>query len=194
MRHRTSGQALDDAFDATPREAFLPEAQRRFARLDRPLPIGWRQTNSQPTTVRAMLRLLDVHPGQRVLDVGCGSAWTTALLAHLVGPEGRVAGVEIVPGLVAFGRANLAALQLPQARVEQAVPHVLGLPAGAPYDRILVSAEAHGVPWELTDQLVEDGGLMVVPVDGTMLELRRDPDGIRRLEHGRYSFVPLVDA
>jgi protein-L-isoaspartate(D-aspartate) O-methyltransferase len=183
----TPGRALDEAFAACPRKDFLPEGERRFARLDRPLPIGWGQTNSQPTTVRTMLALLDVRAGQRVLDVGCGSAWTTALLAHLVGPDGSVVGVEIVPGLVAFGRSRLG--DRPNARVVEAVPGVLGLPDGAPYDRILVSAEASTLPVPLVEQLAEDG-VLVAPVRGTLLEVRPGPEVVER---GRYAFVPLVD-
>lgn len=188
----TRGGALGEAFAAAPRAAFLPERQRRFAHADKPLPIGSGQTNSQPTTVRAMLALLDVRPGQRVLDVGCGSGWTTALLAHLVGPAGEVVGVEIVPALVGFGRDNLAAFDLPQASIELAVPDVLGLPDRAPYDRVLVSAGARAVPWSLVAQLTPDGGVLVVPVNGTMHELRSGAGRARVVEHGRYSFVPLI--
>jgi protein-L-isoaspartate(D-aspartate) O-methyltransferase len=78
-----------------PRERFLPASEVRRAAYDGPLDIGHGQTNSQPRTVRAMLELLDVQPGQRVLDVGAGSGWTTALLAHLTGPAGEVLGVEL---------------------------------------------------------------------------------------------------
>ena len=83
------------AFDATPRRDFLPRGERRRAGHDGPVPIGYGQTNSQPRTVADMLRLLDVHPGERVLHVGTGSGWTTALLAHLVGPTGEVIGVSL---------------------------------------------------------------------------------------------------
>lgn len=186
----TPTAALDDAFAAVPRAGFLPRGQRRFAGLDRPLPIGWGQTSSQPTTVRATLTLLDVRPGHRVLDLGSGSAWTTALLAHLVGPEGHVVGVELVAGLVAFGRGNLAASAVP-VRIERAADGILGLPEQAPFDRILVSAEATTLPLPLVDELV-DGGVLVVPVAGEMLEVRRthgDPEVVR---HGSYAFVPLV--
>src|SRR3954452_4228056 len=100
------------AFAAMPREWFLPAGQRKRAAFDGPLPIGHGQTNSQPRTVEAMLRLLDVKPGQKVLDVGCGSGWTTALLARLTGPRGRVLGVELEPDLVEFGTANLDACDL----------------------------------------------------------------------------------
>src|SRR5690349_9944297 len=94
------------AFRAVDRGDFLRPADRRNAAYDGPIPIGHGQTNSQPRTVRAMLMLLDVGPGHRVLDVGSGSGWTTALLAHLVGPEGSVLGLERVEDLVTFGAEN----------------------------------------------------------------------------------------
>jgi protein-L-isoaspartate(D-aspartate) O-methyltransferase len=187
----TPSEALADAFEAVPRTGFLPEDQQRFAALDKPLPIGWGQTNSQPTTVRAMLALLDVHEGQSVLDVGCGSAWSTALLAHLVGPSGSVVGVEIVPALVEMGRAHLSAHTFPQARIEPAAPDVLGRPDDAPYDRVLVSAEATSLPHQLVDQL-RVGGAMVVPVAGWMYEVRRTDAGPDVVRHGRFAFVPLI--
>jgi protein-L-isoaspartate(D-aspartate) O-methyltransferase len=184
---------VSEALAVVRREWFLPPQQRRLAALDQPLPIGYDQTNSQPTTVRHCLQHLDVRPGQRVLDVGCGSAWTTALLAHLVGPEGDVTGVEVVPELVEFGRSNLAPLDLDpeRVRVEEALPDVLGWPARAPYDRILVSAEAHEVPTELVDQLADEGR-MVAPVGGHLCVLtlgRERAVDVRRV--GRYRFVPL---
>ncbi len=181
------------AFEATPREHFLPDSQRRFAGADQALPLCHGQTNSQPTTVRNMLELLDAQPGHKVLDVGSGSAWTTALLAHIVGPSGRVYGVELVPELVDLGRANLAGLDLPQARIEQAEPGVLGLPDEAPYDRILVSADARRMPQTLVDQLAE-GGVMVVPVNGRMARVERRATGPGTTWHGHYRFVPLVES
>ncbi len=173
------------------RERFLPASQREHAEQDHPLPIGHGQTSSQPRTVREMLRLLETRPGQRVLDVGCGSGWTTALLAHLVGPAGSVLGVELEPELAAWGRANVLAEGLPWARVEAALPGVLGWPDGAPYERVLVSAEPQSLPDELVQQLAP-GGVMVIPVAGRMLRVRRPLEGKPRVEQlGRYRFVPL---
>jgi protein-L-isoaspartate(D-aspartate) O-methyltransferase len=180
--------AIRAAFAAQPRERFLPRSQRRRASYDGPLQIAAGQTNSQPRTVADMLRLLDVRPGQKVLDVGSGSGWTTALLAHLVGPTGSVLGVEIEPELVEFGAANLAATGQPWARIEAAAPGELGRPEEAPYDRILVSAEPLELPSELVDQLTPEGQ-MVIPVAGRML-LVTNP-GRHVTEHGAYRFVPL---
>ena len=182
---------MRDAFDAVPREGFLPGNARGRASYDGPIEIGHGQTNSQPWTVAQMLTLLDVRPGQHVLDVGAGSGWTTALLGHLVGPEGRVRGVEVVPELVEWGAANVAATGQQWATVETAVPHVLGLPAHAPYDRVLVSAEPRELPQELVDQ-VADGGRMVIPVAGEMLLVVREGGEVGVTRHGHYRFVPLV--
>ncbi len=194
-RSLDSMDAVARAFAAMPRTGFLPEPERGKADHDGPLPIGHGQTNSQPRTVADMLRLLEVRPAQRVLDVGAGSGWTTALLATLVGPAGAVIGVERVPELLAFGTANLAATQQPWARIEQALDDAFGWPEEAPYDRILVSAEATTLPRALVEQLVADDtspGRLVIPVAGEMLLVERRAEAERVTRHGRYRFVPLL--
>jgi protein-L-isoaspartate(D-aspartate) O-methyltransferase len=177
---------------ATPRRAFLPEEQRGVAHLDQPLPIGHGQTSSQPTTVRQMLEALDVQPGHRVLDVGAGSGWTTAILARLVGPTGSVLGLELHPDLASWGAGNVTAAGLPWARLEPARPGHLGRPEEGPYDRILVSAEAAELPGVLVDQLAA-GGVLVLPVAGRLLRVRRAADGTTSVDRlGHYRFVPLL--
>ena len=187
------------AFEAVPRVLFLPEGQRRHAARDEPLPIGLGQTNSQPTIVRTMIELLEVEPGHRVLDVGAGSGWTTALLAHLVGPTGRVSGVERIPSLLELARVNLAREELAALRgrlsVELSRPGVLGLPDQAPFDRVLVSAAARALPQVLVEQLAP-AGVMVAPVAGRVVRVRPGVGGgvggveVEQLGHCR--FVPLV--
>ena len=146
------------------------------------------QTTAPPLTVEAMLRLLHVAPGQRILDVGSGSGWTTALLAQLTGPAGRVYGVEIEPELATWGAGNITDHK--NASIVRAVPGVLGLPDTAPYDRILVSAEPPSVPQELVDQLA-DPGIMVIPVRGVMLRVVLNAGELTTTQHGYYRFVPL---
>lgn len=187
--------AVDAAFAAMPRHWFLRPDSHEAAAIDAPIPIGFGQTNSQPRTVRDMLHLLAVEPGHRILDVGSGSGWTTALLAYLAGPTGTVVGVELEPDLVRFGRDNLAVAAsehgaaLAPARIVEAGA-VFGAPEHGPYDRILVSAEPARLPDELVEQLAPDG-VMVIPVAGTMCRVRRTPDGTDVEHHGRYRFVPL---
>ncbi|MBM6404682.1 protein-L-isoaspartate carboxylmethyltransferase [Phycicoccus sp. CSK15P-2] len=189
--------ALDIAFAAHPREHFLPRAVVAEAGTDGPLSIGYGQTNSQPRTVRAMLELLDVRPGHRVLDVGAGSGWTTALLAELTGSGGVVIGVERVPQLVERAAAAVGGALLGWASVRSAQPGRLGAPDDGPFNRILVSAMAETLPTELVAQLTP-GGVLVVPVAGRMLRVVRgeqpddDPAAPSVTEHGTYRFVPLV--
>lgn len=177
------------AFEAVPRAGFLPGRERTRAAYDGPIGIGHGQTNSQPRTVEAMLRLLDVRPGDRVLDLGSGSGWSAALLGYLVGPTGRVLGVELNPELAAWGDANLARHEMDWTSIRAAEPEVLGLPDHGPFDRILVSAEPNRLPHELVDQLA-DPGRMVIPVAGVMKLLVRDGT-VTVTEHGHYNFVPL---
>lgn len=173
------------------RARFLTPDQAPHAGEDRALPLFHGQTGSQPSTVAEMLRLLEVPVGGTVLDVGSGSGWTTALLARLVGPAGRVLGLELDPDLAAFGAANLAACDLPWARIEVADPHLLGRPTPGGWPRILVSASARRLPATLVGQLADDAR-MVLPVGHRMTLVVRRGRATEVSTHGEYVFVPLV--
>lgn len=169
----------------------MPSGLRGMAGFDVAQPIGFGQTISQPTTVRRMLEWLDVQPGERALDVGSGSGWTTALLSRLAGVAGKVYAVEVIPELVEFGRDNCQRLGIMNAQFYEAGKAV-GLPEFAPFDRILVSASAAKLSAGLTEQLKPEGK-MVVPVLQEILEIEKDADGKLGIKsHPGYVFVPLV--
>ena len=169
--------AIIAAFEAVDRIHFVRPQARREAYGDHPLSIGQGQTISQPYTVAFMLEKLQPATGQRILDVGAGSGWTTALLSHIVGPSGSVSGTEIVPDLVSFGRKNLANFEFPQGRIDPAGKTV-GCP-GQTFDRILVSAAARTIPSSLVDQLGRNGRL-VIPVQSSIYLVVRDAQGRAR--------------
>ncbi|MBI2476112.1 MAG: protein-L-isoaspartate O-methyltransferase [Candidatus Taylorbacteria bacterium] len=186
------------------RADFVPDELKDEAYEDYPLPIGFGATVSQPTTVAFMLEKLGVRKGDNVLDIGSGSGWTTALLAHLVGPRGKVIGLEIVHELVALGRKNieraysdvLENIRIKKPIINQAKRGSAGLPEEAPFDRILVSAAAEKIPKELQRQLA-DGGILVVPVgekgaSQTIFRLQKKRDGqFETEEYPGFAFVPL---
>ena len=181
-------RSIVEAMSAQDRRRFLPPEVAGFHDRDRPLPIGHGQTNSQPSTVAAMLDLLEPFPGMRALDVGSGSGWTAAILGELGGADSRIFAVERIPELVERSRE---AIDQPWVSVHRASSDALGLPELAPFDRILVSAMAEGPPTSLIDQL-GDGGILVAPWADTMHRVRRVGEEIEITDHGGYSFVPLV--
>jgi protein-L-isoaspartate(D-aspartate) O-methyltransferase len=182
---------VQEALRMVSRADFVVPQFREQADVDVPLPIGFGQTISQPTTVRLMVSWLDPMPGDVVLDVGSGSGWTTALLAHIVGPQGTVYAVERIPELVTFGRDNCRRLGFENALFFQARQEY-GLREHAPYSRILVSASARELPVELLDQLAIPAKL-VIPVGYDILEVTQAAeDEYRTRTHPGFAFVPLV--
>lgn len=183
---------IEQAFHIIPRTTFLPVDIRKKAELDRPLPIGFGQTNSQPSTVRLMLRWLDPQLEEKILDVGSGSGWTTALLAYLVGPKGSIYAVEKIPQLVRFGKENCEQAGVRNVQFFKA-GSTYGLPDFAPYDRILVSAAASTLPKSLLGQL-KIGGRLVVPVKGSIHVIDKiDESTYEDTENPGFLFVPLIE-
>jgi protein-L-isoaspartate(D-aspartate) O-methyltransferase len=151
-----------DAMRRVPRHRFVEEALRDRAYGDHPLPIGEGQTISQPYMVAAMTQLLRLDGGEKVLEIGTGSGYQTAVLATLAR---RVCSVERLPSLAARARRILEELGYTNAVVKTA-DGTYGWPDEAPFDRILVTAGAPQVPAPLFQQL-EEGGRLVVPVGDT---------------------------
>lgn len=181
------------AFRAVPRADFLPAGMQLEAGINAPLPIGGRQTISQPLTVAFMLELLTPEPGNQVLDVGTGSGWTTALLAHIVGKSGHVFGIERIADLYEFGRRNLAPYHF-QNVVVTCGDGSLGWPEHAPFDRIQVAAAATTVPKPLLKQLAV-GGRMVIPTqaDDLRLVVRKSKTRYDTKVYPGFLFVPLIE-
>lgn len=182
---------LTDAFKVVKRVNFVPGQSKDLVDLDIPLSIGYGQTNSQPTTVRLMLWWLDLKPGLKVLDLGSGSGWSSALIGHIVQPTGTVYAVERIPELLEFGRRNCHDLGITNVEFFQASDEI-GLPQHAPFDRILVSADAEIFPNKLMDQLKVNGKI-VIPVKGIIYEVTKLSKGeTKTKEHPGFIFVPLV--
>jgi protein-L-isoaspartate(D-aspartate) O-methyltransferase len=182
---------IAQAFKIMDRAHFVKQEFESRAYDDAPLPIESGQTISQPSTVAFMLELLQPQAGEIIMDVGAGSGWTTALLSHIVGPTGKVYGVEILPTLIDLGRRNLEKVQTKNALIQKANTE-LGLRAHAPYDKILVSAAAYELPQELVSQL-KVGGIMVIPVKNSILKITKTDDAhIESEEFTGFAFVPLI--
>jgi len=155
-----SDPRLLDAFRQVPRHLFVPRGSRVWAYDDRPLPIGFGQTISQPYIVALMTELAEIQGTERVLEIGTGSGYQAAILACLAA---EVHTVEIVPELARLAAHRLARLRCANIHVHQSDGSV-GWSPTAPYVVILVTAAAPSVPGPLLEQLA-DGGRMVIPVE-----------------------------
>ncbi len=159
IRRGIQDERVIAAMRKVPRHLFVPEDLRHLAYKDAPLPIGENQTISQPYIVAYMTAMLDVAPEHRVLEIGTGSGYQTAILAELAKD---VYTVEIIPELYQRARRRLRALGYDNVHTRLS-DGSLGWPEFAPYDRIIVTAAPTEIPQVLTDQLKE-GGVMVLPV------------------------------
>jgi len=214
-----------ETFKKIDRKDFVLPEYEDLAYLDEAMPIGYGQTISQPLTVAFMLELLcgspdangrgpDTCVGKKILDVGSGSGWTTALLAYIAGEQSRgqrsritdqrfgmVFGVEKIPELVEFGKRNIAKYKFKNAEILPAGQE-FGLPEEAPlalssvegFDKILVSAAAEELPQELVNQL-KIGGRLVIPILNSVWKIdKTSKKEIKKEEYFGFSFVPLVSS
>ncbi|MDD3742325.1 MAG: protein-L-isoaspartate(D-aspartate) O-methyltransferase [Lentimicrobiaceae bacterium] len=179
------------AIVSVPRHLFFDSGFLEFAYEDKAFPIGAGQTISQPYTVAFQTMLLDVGRGEKILEVGTGSGYQASILAQM---GAKVFSIERQRSLY-----NKAKKLLPQLNYMVKIFYgdgYAGLPAFAPFDKIIVTAGAPYAPQQLIDQL-KTGGMMVIPIDDgndqTMTTLRKLDDGALEIkEHGKFRFVPLL--
>lgn len=192
IRRGIRSPALLRAFGRLPRERFVPADRAEEAYEDRPVPIGVGQTLSQPYVVALMLEALKVEPGSRVLEVGTGSGYQTALLAEM-GAE--VYSIERIASLAALAASRLKALGSGDRVHIRVADGSGGWPEAAPFDGIVVSAAAPAVPEPLAEQLAE-GGRMVLPVgplpSQQLILVERVSGRPRQESLGGCAFVPLI--
>ncbi len=181
------------AFDAVPRHAFVPSGVQHRAYEDAPLPIGHGQTISQPWVHAKYLELLALTGRERVLEIGTGSGFQTALLTRLAG---EVFTIERVPALAEDAKRALEACGITGV-VQRTGDGTLGWPEAAPFDAILVGAASPDVPKPLLEQLAV-GGQLLVPVgsreEQALVRVRRTPTGFERTRLDAMRFVPLIGA
>ena len=179
------------AMRKVPRHLFVPESGRPNAYDDRPLPIGYRQTISQPYIVALMSELAEVRPGDRVLEVGTGSGYQAAVLAEI---GARVFSIEIVEPLAKRATATLDALGYGTKVEVRTGDGYAGWPTHAPFDAIVVTAAPPKIPEPLKQQL-KVGGHLVIPVGDYFQHLKvvtRTKKGFRERSVTPVRFVPMT--
>ncbi len=181
-----------EAMRTVPRHLFVPESRRALAYSDRAVPIGEGQTISQPFVVALMTELADIRPGDRVLEIGTGSGYQTAVLAEM---GARVFTIEILAPLSRRARDTIGALGCPDIRFRIGDGYA-GWPGEAPFDRILVTAAPPEIPETLLEQL-GPGGRLVAPVGPQgraqrLTVVERDPSGLHFRDRGDVFFVPMI--
>jgi protein-L-isoaspartate(D-aspartate) O-methyltransferase len=191
-RRGISDAAVLKAMDEVPRERFVEESHAESAYADQALPISCGQTISQPYVVAYMTEQLDLKPTHRVLEVGTGSGYQTAVLAQIAA---EVVTVERYRTLADTARGRLETLEIHNVTVV-AGDGLAGVPDYAPYDRILVTAAAERVPQAVADQLA-DGGIMVLPIGPhseaqRIVKLTKVGSELQREDLIWVRFVPLL--
>jgi protein-L-isoaspartate(D-aspartate) O-methyltransferase len=189
--------AIIEAFERINRIEFVRKEMELQANVDVALPIGCGQTISQPLVVVFMLELLDPQEGQKIMDVGSGSGWTTALLSDIVGQKGKIISLEIIEELLKVGEKNVDKFGFVKNGIAEFynVDGNDGFPTQAPYDRILVSASAAcKIPPALKEQLAV-GGKMVLPVQNSIVYIEKiSKDNFFEEKFPGFTFVPLISS
>jgi protein-L-isoaspartate(D-aspartate) O-methyltransferase len=181
-----------DVMNRLPRHRFVPEAIKHQAYKDNALPIASNQTISQPFIVARMTELLELTPTSRVLEIGAGSGYQTAVLASIAG---KIFAIERIPNLAAQAQERLQKLGFHNVTLRCA-DGTNGWEVYAPFDGILVAAGSPELPQPLLEQL-KIGGRLVIPIGQdqktqNLIRVTRTPNGFQTEDFGACSFVPLI--
>ena len=181
-----------NAFRLVDRINFCVPEYKQYAYQDRALPLIENQTISQPTTVAIMTEALELTPGKKVLEIGTGCGYQAAILAEIVGREGKVFTIEIKPKLVELAKKNLSGYKNIKIILGDGSE---GLPKEAPFDGIIVTAAAP----EMSDKFIQQlkvGGSLVIPIGPREVQriviVKRTVDSYEEKDIGPFIFVPLV--
>jgi len=186
-----------EAFRKIKRADFAPDEMVRqkgkdfVAEYNAPLSIGYKQTISQPLTVAFMLELLQPKKGDKILDIGSGSGWQTAMLAQIVGPDGFVYAIERIPELKSFGQDNVGKYNFKNIEFICG-DGSKGLPNKAPFDKIIAAASAKEIPKAWKDQLKINGRLVTPVKDSIWLLVKKEKNEFEEKEYPGFVFVPLI--
>ena len=179
------------AFNAIDRADFVLDEYKDKAYLDIALPIYHAQTISQPFTVFFMLNLLDPQKNDKVLDIGCGSGYTSALLSHLVSAKSKVIALDIISDLIEFAKNNVKKYKELNIEFRLASEDQIGI-KDQKFDKILVSAAVKRLPNELLEQLNLNGKL-VIPINDSICIYTKDrKNNLKEEKYYGFSFVPLI--
>ena len=182
-----------EAFRKVPRELFVPPHMRAFIENDTAIPIGYGQTTSQPYIIALMIQHLGLKGDEKVLEIGTGSGYQTAILSYLAK---EVYSVEIIPELADDATKRIEKLGIKNVHIFVR-DGINGLPEYSPYDAIVVSAYTTSIPSSLLEQLSPQGGRLVIPIGDPSIQhiyiIEKQGDKIKKKRSVPCLFVPLKE-
>lgn len=193
-----------NAFRHINRIDFVPTIAKSYAYINEPISIGYGQTISQPLTVAFMLELLSPQPGQKILDIGSGSGWQTALLSYIVSHDiygntlqkekcGKIIGIELISELAKESKIHISKYNFIKKHIAEI--HCLsaqhGFPKEAPFSRIIAAASAKKIPSQWKEQL-EDDGVIIAPIGSSIVSIKKEKGIYKEKKYKSFAFVPFI--